>query len=101
LTSAALGAALRRIARKHGYIAQRGPHAGDGNPAELAMALDSGEVATILLEREQQERVVAWLQEQTQTIEDGLLAETLQSLTEQLREAMERHRTYQTEESLN
>jgi hypothetical protein len=84
MTSAPVGVALRRIAKKHGYIASRGPHAGDGNPAELAFALDTGEVTTIKLQPEQRDRLITWLDQQTQTLDNEPLVEAIQMLMQQM-----------------
>jgi hypothetical protein len=49
-------AALRHIARSHGYTVSRGPTAKDGaeagNPILLLLAIISGEVATVLMDDE-------------------------------------------------
>lgn len=84
MTSAPVGAALRRIAKKHGYIASRGPHAGDGNPVELAFALDTGEVTTIKLQPEQRDRLITWLDQQTPTLDNEPLVEAIQTLMQQM-----------------
>ncbi|MFH1634594.1 MAG: hypothetical protein ABIG63_11390 [Chloroflexota bacterium] len=49
----ALRARLNLIAASHGYIARRGPTAGQGHLAEMLVALDAGELATLLLPDEQ------------------------------------------------
>lgn len=49
----ALRARLNEHAAIHGYIATRGPTAGQGNLAEMLVAIDSGELATILLADDQ------------------------------------------------
>jgi len=49
----ALRARLNVVAASHGYIAHRGPTAGQGALAHLLIAIDAGEVATLLLPDEQ------------------------------------------------
>jgi hypothetical protein len=85
MTSAPVGAALRRIAKKHGYIASRGPHAGDGNPAELAFALDNGEVTTIKLTSEQHDTLITWLDQQAETLDNEPLGATIRLLLDQMK----------------
>jgi len=97
LTSATLGVALRDIARKHGYIASRGPHAGNGNPSELAMALAKGDVATVWLDANERQHIVEWLETQAETLADSPLSETIRSLSTQLKDAEERKRCWNTQ----
>ena len=49
ITDAALGAALRHIAQRLGYIAERGPHAGGGSVQGLLAAIARGEAVVIRL----------------------------------------------------
>lgn len=44
-----LRADLASIAAHHGYTSERGPTAGEGNPAALLVAIASGEIALLLL----------------------------------------------------
>lgn len=46
----ALRSRLNAVAASHGYVASRGPTVGQGNLAALLIAIDSGEVATVLLD---------------------------------------------------
>lgn len=108
LTSAPIAAMLRRVAARHGYLASRGPHAGQGDPVELALALGNGELATVLLADEERSQAIRWLDEQAKVItqSDPLLAETIKSIANQLYEAVkleaavdeEEMRSYITEE---
>lgn len=77
---------LRRVAARHGYLASRGPHAGQGDPVELALALGSGELATVLLVDEERLQAIRWLDEQAKVLtqSDPLLAETVKSIANQL-----------------
>lgn len=52
----ALRSRLNKIAREMGYYASRGPTAGDGNLAEMLVAIDSGEIALVLLSDEELRR---------------------------------------------
>lgn len=90
LTSAPIAAMLRRVAKRHGYLASRGPHAGQGDPVELALALGNGELATVLLADEERNQAIRWLDEQATllTPSDPLLAETVKSIATQLYEAV-------------
>ncbi len=90
LTSAELGITLRSIAKKHDYLASRGPHAGDGNPSELVMAMARGDVATVSLAEDICQQMIDWLEEQATHVEDAVLSESIQSLASQLRDAAER-----------
>jgi len=49
----ALRARLNAHAAAHGYYAERGPTAGQGNLAEMLVAIDAGELATVLLADEE------------------------------------------------
>ncbi len=84
LTSKPVTSALRRVAEYHGYTAQRGPRAGQGNVVELALAIGSGELATVLLPDEQRSMAIRWLNEQAQQVSDLSLAEALKSIADQL-----------------
>jgi len=56
-----LRARLAEIAASHGYIAQRGPTAGQGNPAELLVAIANGEIATLLLADDERRQAIRQL----------------------------------------
>lgn len=88
LTSAPIAAMLRRVAERHNYTAQRGPHAGQGDPVELAIALGTGELATVLLPDEQRTVAIRWLDEQAAIIDNPILAEALKSIADQLHDAV-------------
>lgn len=49
----ALRERLNEVAASFGYTASRGPTAGQGNLAEMLIAIDSGELALVLLPDEQ------------------------------------------------
>jgi len=63
-------ASLRAIAERHGFLAARGPHTGEGS-------------ATLALSPADRRRLVAWLDEESPP--DGCLATVLHSLVTQLR----------------
>ncbi|MBA2680292.1 MAG: hypothetical protein H0U76_18080 [Ktedonobacteraceae bacterium] len=90
LTSKAVTNSLREVAEYHGYASTRGPHAGKGNVVELALAIGSGEIATILLPDEERSQVIRWLDEQAKTVDDPFLGNVLKSLAKQLHAAVER-----------
>jgi len=54
---------LRGIAERHGYLAARGPHTGEGSASRLIDALLAGEVVTLALTPADRRRLVAWLDE--------------------------------------
>ena len=87
VTSAAMQAALRRIAERHGYLAMRGPHAGKGNPSALIQALDSGELATVLMADEERRAAIDELRRHAATLKDIALADALRDLASQLADA--------------
>ena len=88
VTSAAMQAALRRVAERHGYLAMRGPHAGKGNPSALIQALDSGELATVLMADEERRAAINELRQHATTLEDTALAAALRDLASQLADAV-------------
>ena len=59
----ALRARLNAHAASHGYVATRGPTVGQGNLAEMLVAIDSGELATVLLADEQYAPAIAHLEQ--------------------------------------
>lgn len=87
----ALRSRLNDLAGTFGYIAHRGPTAGRGNLAELLIAIDSGEVALVLLPDEQRSAMVDFL---CQVAADGrqsaLVTEAAESIARALECAMER-----------
>ena len=59
-----LRAELNAIARQHGYLATRGPTAGQGNAAAMLVAIATGELAVLLLPDEQRAWFAEWLRAQ-------------------------------------
>ncbi len=76
-------ATLRTIAERHGYLAARGPHTGEGSASQLIDALLAGEVVTLALTPADRHHLVAWLD--TLPAPEGRLAPILHSLFAQLR----------------
>ncbi len=76
-------AALRSIAERHGFLAARGPHTGEGSASRLIDALLAGEVVTLALSPADRRRLVAWLDQAPPP--EGRLATVLHSLAAQLR----------------
>lgn len=76
----AIRSRLNEIAADHGYTATRGPTAGEGNLTEMLCAIDSGEIALVLLPDEQRRQATAWLQQQAEQMASGPLASALQSI---------------------
>jgi hypothetical protein len=90
LSSAPIQAALRRVAERHGYTSTRGPRAGQGNAIEVILALDSGELATVLLPDEQRWWLIRWLHEQAQQFDEySMERAALQALVAQLMDAVQ------------
>ncbi len=76
-------AMLRTIAERHGYVAARGPHTGEGSASRLIDALLADEVVTLVLTPADRRRLVAWLDEAPPP--DGRLVTILRSVATQLR----------------
>ena len=76
-------ATLRAIAERHGYVAARGPHTGEGSASRLIDALLADEVVTLVLTPADRRRLVAWLDEAPPP--DGRLVTILRSVATQLR----------------
>jgi len=76
-------ATLRAIAERHGFLAARGPHTGEGSASRLIDALLAGEVVTLALSPADRRRLVAWLDETPPPA--GRLATVLHSMATQLR----------------
>jgi hypothetical protein len=87
-----------KIAASYGYSAERGPTTGEGNAAEMLVAIVSGELATVLLPDEQRSMAIRWLDEQSRTVNDFSLAEALQSIAKQLDAAVQREYEAEQEE---
>jgi hypothetical protein len=90
------GAVLRKIALSHGYVARSGRNASDGSPIRLILAINAGQVATVLLDAEERTAVILWLQEQAANA--GRLEETICALASQLRAAAERAQALEDED---
>lgn len=67
----ALRARLNQIAAEFGYTAERGATAGEGNLAEMLTAIDSGELALVLLPDEQRAWTIDWLDEQAASLREN------------------------------
>lgn len=76
-------ATLRAVAERHGYLAARGPHAGEGSASRLIDALLTGDIVTLALTPADRRRLVAWLDALPPP--DGRLATVLRSVAAQLR----------------
>jgi hypothetical protein len=98
LTSSSVTSGLRKVAEYHGYLSTRGPHSGKGNVVELALAIGSGEIATVLLPDEQRSWAIRWLDEQAKSIDDPFLGEILASISRQIYEAVKREYELEQEE---
>lgn len=92
LTSKPVTAMLRKVAEYHGYLAHRGPRTGQGDVVELAVAIGSGELATVLLADEQRDMVMQFLNAQAKIVEDYSLAEALESVARQIDASVQRER---------
>lgn len=97
-TSPEMQKKLRDAAARHGYISKHGRHTGQGNPSEFILALDVGEIATILLDNEERWQVIAWIERQVQLNPASDIYYALQSLASQLRDAAEREQKHESEE---
>ncbi len=84
-----LRASLADIARRHGYVASRGPTAGDGNPARLLIAIAQGEVALIRLSDEQREAASQALRRLAEEAEDFILRSAFRDIADALLEVKE------------
>ncbi len=83
----ALRSRLNDLAGTFGYIAHRGSTAGQGNLAELLIAIDSGEVALVLLPDEQRSAMVDFLR---QVAGDGQQSALVMGAAESITRALER-----------
>jgi hypothetical protein len=91
---------LNELAAQHGYLASRGPTAGEGNAADLLRAIASGEVATVLLADEERGMLIDWLHQQADQLSTSnpLLAGSLTNLAQQLFRAALREQRADEEE---
>jgi hypothetical protein len=97
VTSAAMQAALRRVAERHGYASSRGPRHGQGSPSALVQALDAGELATVLLDSDERWHIIAELERHADAV-DGWLADGIRAVADQLRAAAEREQQLDADE---
>lgn len=79
----AFAAQVAKVAADHGYRNHYGPLAGRGNIAEMLRAIESGELATVLLADEQRDYAIRRLRELAPE-QDGITAEAFTSLANQL-----------------
>ena len=79
------------VAASHGYRSHYGPLAGRGNIVEMLRAIESGELATVLLADEQRDYAIRRLRELAPQ-QDGITAEAFLSLAAQLDYARQRER---------
>jgi hypothetical protein len=99
LTSKPVTSMLRKVAEYHGYLATRGPRTGQGDVVELAVAIGTGELATVLLADEQRHMVMRFLNGQAKIVDDFSLAEALESVARQIYASVEREREANKQES--
>lgn len=85
------------MAQQHGYIAERGPYAKGGDASEAVQAWYYGELATIKLNSGDRWQVIHELERHAQTLEDTHLAELLQIVASQLRDATKREQRMQAD----
>ena len=81
-------AALRAIAQRHGYLAERGPHAREGSASRLVDALVADELVTIASTPAGRKKMIALLESLPS---DNMHPDTtgvVQSLTAQLRASL-------------
>lgn len=93
----ALRARLNQIAAEFGYTSERGATAGEGNLAEMLMAIDRGELALVLLPDEQRAWAINWLDQQAAALREDAdswreysLGEALTTIADALVTAQER-----------
>lgn len=84
-----LRADLASIAAHHGYTSERGPTAGDGNPAALLVAIASGEIALVLLADGPRNAAIRRLRELAPS-EHPTVREAFQGIAHALEAAVER-----------
>ena len=80
---------LNAIAAAHGYIAHAGPTAGEGNAAALLAGIAAGEVALVMLPREQRTWAIEFLESAAATASRPLV-DALTSIAESLKDAAAR-----------
>lgn len=85
-----LRADLADIAKRHGYTAERGPTAGQGNVATMLVAIASGEVATVLLADEPRAAAIRELRRQAALADDHLIREAFGDIANALLESVRR-----------
>jgi hypothetical protein len=91
---------LNAIAAHHGYVAVGGPTKGQGNAAELMVAIAGGEVALVLLNDNQRRRAMQHLEAEAERLREGnyFLSIALQEIADSLREAWPRQERVDAEE---
>jgi hypothetical protein len=89
-------AELRRIAQRHGYIADRGLGVGEGSISQLIAAIAAGEIILLLLPDEQRGELARWLDGEEAM--DWIVQDALRTLREAIREADERAARAEAEE---
>ena len=77
-------AALRAIAERHGYLAERGPHAREGSSSRLVDALVAGELVTISLTPGERKKLLQWLEQAPSADIAGII----RNLTAQVRASL-------------
>lgn len=87
----ALRSRLNDLAGEFGYIAVAGRTAGRGTLSKLLIAIDSGEVALVLLPDEQRSSMVKFLRQVAADGQrDSLVTEAAESIAQALEQAIER-----------
>jgi hypothetical protein len=81
-------AALRAIAQRHGYLAERGPHAREGSASRLVDALVADELVTIALTPAGRKKMIALLEGLPSHNVHPDTTGVVQSLTAQLRASL-------------
>jgi hypothetical protein len=84
------------VAEQHGYVVTEGRRAGKGHGLHLILAINSGEVATVLLDAEKRDKLIKWLEEQAPNA--GRLEEAIRALASQLHAAAERAQALEDED---
>lgn len=88
---------LNKIAASYGYRSERGPTNGEGNAAEMLVAIDGGELATVLLPDEQRSAVIAWIESNADSLSNLTAGDGLKSIARQLQAAIEREKEAEEE----
>jgi len=91
-TLAALLLRLAALAAEYGYRTRRGLKAGHGNIAEFLVAIDSGDLATVLLSDEQRDAAMRFLAEESTARLDTTLGGAFEVIGQALADAVARER---------